>query len=58
MLFKDVRHRAQQPPLPVTVHVNYHPDKHDRMKAIVKCYVDKDLQALQPFQGGSEKGSH
>ncbi len=32
-LFKDLRHRpkAQQPPKPVTVHINYHPDKHERM---------------------------
>ncbi|KAG1676624.1 hypothetical protein FOA52_008753 [Chlamydomonas sp. UWO 241] len=57
-LFKDVRNRPKvsQPPLPVTVHVNYHPDKHERMIAIVKYYVDGDENALKPFPGGSEPG--
>ncbi len=33
-LFKDIRKRpkAQWPAMPVTVHINYHPDKHERMK--------------------------
>ncbi len=33
-LFKDVRNRPKvsQPPMPVTVHINYHPDKHERMQ--------------------------
>eukprot|EP00798_Chlamydomonas_sp_ICE-L_P003487 gene3487-13553_t len=58
-LFKDIRHRpkAQQPPMPVTLHVNYHPDKHERMKAAIKYYVDGDQNALDAFPGGSEKGS-
>jgi len=40
--------------VPVTVHVNYHPDKHPRMLAIVKRYVDGDTKALTPFPSGSE----
>jgi len=57
-LFKDVRNRprAQQPPMPVTVHINYHPDKHERMLAVVKYYVDGDGDALKSFPGGSEPG--
>ncbi|GFH25286.1 glycosyltransferase, partial [Haematococcus lacustris] len=58
-LFKDIRHRpkSSQPPKPVTVHVNYHPDKHERMKAIFKYYNEGDEHALEPFPGGSEQGS-
>mmetsp|Transcript_728 Transcript_728/g.1991 ORF Transcript_728/g.1991 Transcript_728/m.1991 type:complete len:392 (-) Transcript_728:462-1637(-) len=58
-LFKDIRHRPkeEQPPMPVTVHINYHPDKHERMLAVVKYYVDGDQHALDAFPGGSEAGS-
>ena len=40
--------------VPVMVHVNYHPDKHPRMLAIVKRYVTGDAKALTPFPSGSE----
>ncbi|KXZ46748.1 hypothetical protein GPECTOR_41g713 [Gonium pectorale] len=58
-LFKDIRHRpkGQQPPLPVMVHINYHPDKHERMKAVIDWYTNKNEHALDPFPGGSEKGT-
>lgn len=46
-----------RPTLPVMVHINYHPDKHERMKAVIKYYIDKDSKALDPFPGGSEPGS-
>ncbi|KAG2497437.1 hypothetical protein HYH03_004592 [Edaphochlamys debaryana] len=54
-LFKDIRHRpkGQQPPLPVMVHINYHPDKHERMKAVVEWYGGNE-HALDAFPGGSE----
>ncbi|PNH08499.1 hypothetical protein TSOC_004946 [Tetrabaena socialis] len=57
-LFKDIRHRpkGQQPPLPVMVHVNYHPDKHERMKAVIEWYGGNE-HALDAFPGGSEKGT-
>eukprot|EP00882_Tetradesmus_deserticola_P003523 GHRQ01003728.1.p1 GENE.GHRQ01003728.1~~GHRQ01003728.1.p1 ORF type:complete len:383 (+),score=149.29 GHRQ01003728.1:325-1473(+) len=58
VLFKDVRHRpAGSSAMPVMVHINYHPDKHDRMKAVFKYYLDNDSNALAPFPGGSEKGT-
>lgn len=58
-LFKDVRHRSKdrQPAMPVMVHINYHPDKHERMRAVVQYYVDGDEHALDRFPGGSEAGS-
>eukprot|EP00897_Mesotaenium_endlicherianum_P006679 jgi/Mesen1/6039/ME000308S05227 len=39
---------------PVTIHVNYHPDKHPRMLAIVDYYVNGNTNALTPFPDGSE----
>jgi hypothetical protein len=36
---------------------DYHPDKHERMKAVFKYYLDKDMDALKAFPGGSEKGT-
>ena len=36
------------------IHVNYHPDKHERMKAIVQSYINGKQAALQPFPDGSE----
>lgn len=58
VLFKEVRHtpRSQQI-APIMIHINYHPDKHARMLAAIKYYVDGDDHALEPFPGGSEPGS-
>mmetsp|Transcript_39767 Transcript_39767/g.88392 ORF Transcript_39767/g.88392 Transcript_39767/m.88392 type:complete len:376 (-) Transcript_39767:607-1734(-) len=58
-LFKDIRKRAKalRPSLPVMVHINYHPDKHERMKAVFKYYLEDDEHALDRFPGGSEAGS-
>jgi len=39
--------------MPVSVHVNYHNDKHARMKAIIKRYVDGDQRSLDNFPDGS-----
>lgn len=38
---------------PVIIHVNYHPDKLPRLKAIVELYVNGNREALQPFPDGS-----
>ncbi|GAB4823934.1 hypothetical protein N2152v2_010980 [Parachlorella kessleri] len=58
VLFKQVRHtpKAQQPK-PVMVHMNYHPNKAERMKAAVDYYVHGNDEALNSFPGGSEPGS-
>ncbi|GIL62084.1 hypothetical protein Vafri_16376 [Volvox africanus] len=58
-LFKDIRHRSkdQQPPLPVMVHINYHPDKHERLKAVIQYYIGGNEHALDSFPGGSEPGT-
>eukprot|EP00798_Chlamydomonas_sp_ICE-L_P019066 gene19066-25670_t len=43
--------------MPAIVHVNYHPDKRKRMKAVFKYYIDGDSTDFDKFPGGSEKGS-
>ncbi|PKA51923.1 rhamnogalacturonan II specific xylosyltransferase [Apostasia shenzhenica] len=55
MLFKTVRKDAQLQKLkPVIIHVNYHPDKLQRMKAIVEFYVNGKQNALERFPDGSQ----
>ncbi|KAL0391989.1 UNVERIFIED_CONTAM: Arabinosyltransferase RRA3 [Sesamum radiatum] len=55
VLFKTVRKDANLKKLkPVIVHVNYHPDKLPRMKAVVEFYVNGKQDALEPFPDGSE----
>lgn len=56
VLFKYVRHNAAQMKdiTPAMIHVNYHPDKFERMQAIVKYYFNGDEDALDPFPDGSE----
>lgn len=54
VLFKTVRKDAKLKRLkPVIIHVNYHPDKLPRMKAIVELYVNGKQDALDPFPDGS-----
>jgi arabinosyltransferase len=55
VLFKTVRKDANLRTLkPVIVHLNYHPDKSDRMKAVIEFYVDGKQNALERFPDGSE----
>ena len=56
VLFKYVRHlpRSKQPE-PVLVHVNYHPNKQERMRALILYYFEHDENALKSFPDGSEK---
>lgn len=55
VLFKTVRKDGNLRKLkPVIVHVNYHPDKLPRMKAVVEFYVHGKQDALQSFPDGSE----
>lgn len=56
VLFNTVRKDAKLSKLkPVIIHVNYHPDKFPRMKAIVEYYVNGKQDALKPFPDGSEQ---
>lgn len=55
VLFKTVRNDANLSKLkPVIIHVNYHPDKLPRMKAVVEYYVNGKQDALKPFPDGSD----
>lgn len=55
VLFKTVRKDARLKKLkPVIVHLNYHPDKFARMKAVVDFYLNGKQDALEPFPDGSE----
>lgn len=54
-LFKHVRHDSyrMRSLRPVMVHVNYHPDKWQRMLAIVDFFVRGRKHALDEFPNGS-----
>ncbi|XP_076948658.1 arabinosyltransferase RRA3-like [Bidens hawaiensis] len=54
VLFKEVRKDDNLKKLkPVIVHINYHPDKLPRMKAVVEFYFNGKQDALDPFPDGS-----
>ncbi|KAL5979923.1 Arabinosyltransferase rra3 [Asimina triloba] len=54
VLFKTVRKEPNLRKLkPVIIHVNYHPDKLPRMKAIVEFYMNGKQDALKHFPEGS-----
>ncbi|PON40460.1 Nucleotide-diphospho-sugar transferase [Parasponia andersonii] len=54
VLFKTVRKDPNLRKLkPVIVHINYHPDKLPRMKAVIEFYVNGKQDALDPFPEGS-----
>ncbi|KAL4437001.1 hypothetical protein ABPG75_004140 [Micractinium tetrahymenae] len=56
VLFKHLRHDQGrfESHKPVSVHVNSHPDKLERMKAVVKRYVDGDMHGLDGLPDGSQ----
>ncbi|KAF8114364.1 hypothetical protein N665_0039s0123 [Sinapis alba] len=56
VLFKTVRKNEElkKKVKPVIVHVNYHPDKLNRMQAVVEFYVNGKQDALDSFPDGSE----
>ncbi|KAI3446079.1 hypothetical protein Pfo_002744 [Paulownia fortunei] len=55
VLFKTVRKDSKLSKLkPVIIHINYHPDKLLRMKAVVDYYVKGKQDALGPFPDGSD----
>jgi hypothetical protein len=55
-LFKFLRHNEAhfKDVKPSMVHVNYHPDKFERMKAVWAHYVEGETTALNAFPDGSE----
>lgn len=56
-LFKVARHKKGELDFPVLVHINYHPDKYQRMRAVIARYLDMNMHALDKFPGGSEPGT-
>ncbi|KAL0694892.1 hypothetical protein Bca4012_062072 [Brassica carinata] len=56
VIFKTVRkdQELKKKVKPVIVHVNYHPDKLNRMQAVVEFYVNGKQDALDSFPDGSE----
>ncbi|KAE8653999.1 putative protein phosphatase 2C 55-like [Hibiscus syriacus] len=55
VLFKTVRKDDKLKKLkPAIVHVNYHPDKLQRMKAVLEFYINGKRDALDAFPDGSE----
>lgn len=53
-LFKTVRHSPTlRKHIPAMVHLNYHPDKHERMRAVVRYFHDDDPRALEAWPDGS-----
>ncbi|KAI4295551.1 hypothetical protein L6164_035588 [Bauhinia variegata] len=55
VLFKTVRNDPSLSKIkPVIIHVNYHPDKLPRMKAVVEYYINGKQDALKPFPNGSD----
>ena len=58
VFFKKWRHQdSASRPAPVLVHVNYHPDKHPRMKAIAAWADSGDTSHIMRLPGGSEPNS-
>ncbi|XP_028765853.1 arabinosyltransferase RRA2-like [Neltuma alba] len=56
VLFKTVRKDANLRKLrPVIIHINYHPDKLPRLKAVVEYYVNGKQDALEPFPDGTPR---
>lgn len=48
--------RVSSRPRPqIVVHVNYHPEKWERMKAVISKWVNGDDKALDSFPDGSQR---
>ena len=56
-LFKYLRHQQDwmDAVKPSMIHVNFHPDKFERMQAVWKYYVDGEKSALDAFPDGSDE---
>lgn len=42
---------------PVMVHINYHPNKEERMMGIIEYFASGKDDAIMRFPGGSEPGT-
>jgi hypothetical protein len=52
-LFRTVRYESRfEKHVPVMVHVNYHPDKYERLQSVWKKYVEGDAHALDHYPIG------
>ena len=58
VFFKKWRHKPKgERSKPVMVHINYHPDKVERMIGIIEFHKTGNENAIMKFPGGSEPGS-
>ena len=58
VFFKRWRHMdAAERPRPVMVHINYHPDKGERMRSIIDYFDTGNAASIMAWPGGSEKGT-
>ncbi len=54
-LFRTVRYESRfANHVPVMVHVNYHPDKFERLQSVWKKYVEGDAHALDHYPIGEQ----
>jgi hypothetical protein len=55
-LFRTVRYESRfEKHVPVMVHVNYHPDKYERLQSVWKKYVEGDVHALDHYPIGGRR---
>jgi arabinosyltransferase len=58
VFFKKWRHTPQKErKKPVMVHINYHPNKVERMHGIIEYYKTGNEHWIMQFPGGSEAGT-
>lgn len=58
VFFKTWRHMPKtQRHQPVMVHINYHPNKEERMMGIIEYFASGKDDAIMRFPGGSEPGT-
>ena len=53
VLFKKLRKNFRKYPVPSMVHINYHPEKRDRLRAARDYYLYGNAHNIQKFPDGS-----
>jgi arabinosyltransferase len=48
---------AAKRPKPVMVHINYHPNKEERMATIIEYFKGGNAEPMMKLPGGSEPGT-